>query len=77
MSFNEDLLEVLIRIAVAVETLSSPSVSKPKTDTWRDDTASDKQRALMAKHGIPFTEPITKGQASDLINGYFNNKKRG
>ena len=67
-----ELIEVLIRIAEALED-TAPRVK----DAWRNDPATDKQKSFMAPHRIPFSEPMTKGQASDLIDGHFKNKNRG
>ena len=77
MSFNEDLLEVLLRIAEGVEAIARiPEETKP--GKWREDPASKKQKAFMSVHHIPFDSSLTKGQASDLIDGYrANQKKRG
>ena len=76
MSFNEDLLAVLLRIAEGVEAIAGAK-SETKSESWRDDPVSDKQKAFMSVHHIPFNRSITKGQASDLIDGYRANQKKG
>ena len=76
MSFNEDLLSVLLRIAEGVEAITRiPEETKP--EKWRGDPASKKQKTFMSIHNIPFKKSITKGQASDLIDGYRANQKKG
>ncbi len=51
--------------------------ARNNNESWRGDPISDKQRAFMSREGLAFNEGMTKGQASDLIDGYFRNKKRG
>lgn len=46
-----------------------PRAEKPAAEQkWRADPASPEQLDLLTKNKIPFTWPITKGQASDLID---------
>ena len=72
-----DLLEVLPQIAEGVETIARKT-EETKPGKWRGDLASKKQKAFMSMHQIPFNSSITKGQSSDLIDGYHaNQKKRG
>ena len=70
-----DLLEVLLRIAEGVEAIARIKEDK-KTGKWRGDPATKKQKAFMTKYHIPFYDSITKGQASDLIDGYRANQKK-
>ena len=72
-----DLMEVLLRIAAGVEKIVEVML-RESPDNWRGHPATERQKAFMSKHRIPFSEPLTKGQASDLIDGYrANQTKRG
>ena len=71
-----DLLEILLRIAEGVEAIAGARC-ETKSESWRDDPASEKQNTFMSVHQIPFNRSTPKGQASDLIDGYRANQKKG
>ncbi len=71
-----DLIEVLLRIAAGIEAIARMPV-ETKPGKWRGDPASKNQKAFMSMHQIPFNSSVTKGQASDLIDGYRANQKKG
>ena len=80
--FRLDVIEILLEIRDDIKRIAdnrgtSRTSPPPQNDSWRDEPASEKQLSLMSKQRIPFTEPITKGKASDLIDGYFRSKNRG
>jgi hypothetical protein len=43
---------------------------------WKEDPATIKQKAFMTSHSIPFTEPISKGKASEKIDRYIEAQKK-
>ena len=87
MSYDRDLVEAIhllrsdvagIRqdlqlIANAIEKQEKPARGH---DTWKEDQASDKQKAFMVSKSIPFTEPISKGEASEKIDRYIEAQKK-
>ena len=75
--YQLDLLEVLLRIAVGVEKIAENMGPKRDPDAWKQDPATDKQKAFMTEKAIPFTEGITKGEASEKIDRYIQAKKKG
>ena len=76
MSFHEELLEVLIRIAEGIESLHGEK-TKSKTGSWKNDSATEKQKGFMTKYSIPFNPDISKGKASEKIDRYLEAKKKG
>ena len=76
MSFHEELLEVLIRIAEGIESFHREK-AEFKTGSWKNDSATEKQKAFMTKYSIPFSPDISKGKASEKIDRYLGAKKKG
>ena len=75
--FQLNLLEVLLRIAVGVETIAGNMGPKREPDAWKGDPVTDKQKSFMTEKLIPFKEGISKGEASEKIDHYIQAKKKG
>ena len=81
MNEDSDRLELEYRRTVALEKMAEAlkiisETKKVEFISWRNDPATAKQKALLFKNKIPFKEPITKGEASDLIDSYMSSKNR-
>lgn len=69
------------RLVIAVETLAgirtpttaaATAAANREPEVWKEDQATDKQKAFMVSKSIPFQEPISKGEASEKIDRYIN-----
>ena len=75
---REDLIPIykeLREIRITLETYH-PATNED-SETWKTDPATDKQKAFMTSHSIPFKEPISKGEASEKIDRYIEAQKKG
>ena len=55
---------------------SSGGTPQGAPEAWKEDQATDKQKAFMVSKSIPFQEPISKGEASEKIDRYINAKQK-
>jgi hypothetical protein len=46
------------------------------SDSWKKEPASNKQKAFLINHNIPFNEPLNKGEASEKIERYIEATKK-
>ena len=44
---------------------------------WKQEPATDRQKAFMTEKSVPFKEGISKGAASEKIDRYIQAKKKG
>ena len=55
---------------------TEPAQNPTAAPLWREDPATDKQKAFLVTNSIPFKKPISKGEASEKINRYVTAHKR-
>jgi hypothetical protein len=74
----------LERIATALEVKAEAQVEQfeekpttPNNASWKEDPATDKQKAFLVSHSIPFNEPISKGAANGKISRYIEAQRKG
>jgi len=71
-----DAEEIRKHAEAILKIVGRSQVPSEASNSWRDEPATYKQRALLTKYGVRFSEAITKGEASDKINTLFQGERR-
>jgi len=71
-----DAEEIRKHAEAILKIVGRSQVPSETSQSWRDDPATDRQKALLTKHGVRFADALTKGQASDKIEALLGSVRR-